>query len=269
MFEIILSNDLVQYSFDLTDIIGDVFGYKFCYFLFEDKLTSSRFFLDNRESSLIIWFSEIYRYSPFESTLESWFEFCKFFWRTITREDNLLPCFVENIENIVEFFLGLLFPRKELDIIDDEDVDLTIFFSESIDRATFDTGYIIGKKAVRGGIDDFQVFVFFTYNIGTRLEEMSFPESDIPIEVERIIGIPWSTSDGFTCSMSELSSRSDDKIIESISIIGETTIESFDDFYSFYLLFFYGFLCFFEEILTINDETSISGIDLFINDNLY
>jgi hypothetical protein len=133
MLEVVFCDNLIEYSFDLTDIIGDVFGYKFCYFLFEDKLSSSGFFLDDCKSSFVVWLTEVNCNSPLESTLESWFELSKFFWRTISGEDNLLPCFVENIKNIVEFFLGLFFSGKELDIIDHEDVYLAILFSKPID----------------------------------------------------------------------------------------------------------------------------------------
>ena len=81
----------------------------------------------------------------------------------------------------------LFFTSKELDIIDDEDVDLAILLTELIDRASFDTRDIVCEESICCRIDDLQGFMFFSYGIRCRLEEMRLPESDISIEIERII----------------------------------------------------------------------------------
>jgi hypothetical protein len=83
--------------------------------------------------------------------------------------------------------LCLLLPSEELDIVDDEDIDLAVFLTELIDRATLDTRDIVGEKSICCSIDDFQSLMFLTNSIRGSLEEMCLPESDISIEVERIV----------------------------------------------------------------------------------
>lgn len=68
--------------------------------------------------------------------------------------------------------------------------------------------------------------------------------------------------------MSELCRWTDDEVIELISITRETTIESFDDFYSFDLLFFGSFFTFFEGISTVDDEIFSLSVHLIIDHDI-
>ena len=68
--------------------------------------------------------------------------------------------------------------------------------------------------------------------------------------------------------MSELCRWTDDEVIELISITRETTIESFDDFYSFDLLFFGSFFTFFESISTVDDEIFSLSVHLIIDHDI-
>ena len=67
--EIMFSDNLIEYSFDLTNIGRDMFRDELCYFLIKEEFSCSRFFLDDSETSLIIWFTDINSYSPLKPTL--------------------------------------------------------------------------------------------------------------------------------------------------------------------------------------------------------
>jgi hypothetical protein len=115
-----------------------VFCDKLRYFALKKEFTSTALLLDDSKSCLIIWFTDINGDTPFKSTLETWFEFCKLLGWTITRKYNLLPCFIQDIEDIVQLFLGLLLSSKKLYIIKNQYIDLSIFFTEFVDRTSLD-----------------------------------------------------------------------------------------------------------------------------------
>jgi hypothetical protein len=83
--------------------------------------------------------------------------------------------------------LGLLLAREELDIIEDEDIDLTIALTELIHRSSLDTRDIVSEELVSCCIDDTESLVLGTDSIGDSLEEMRLAEPDITIEVEWIV----------------------------------------------------------------------------------
>lgn len=67
--EIILGNDLIEYSFDLSDIGRDVLSDELCDILWEEELSGSRLLTDDSETSLIVRFTDIDRDTPLESAL--------------------------------------------------------------------------------------------------------------------------------------------------------------------------------------------------------
>jgi hypothetical protein len=123
--------------------------------------------------------------------------------------------------------LSLLLASKELDIIEDEDIDLTIALTELVYRATLDTRDIVREELISRCIYDSEIFLLATDRIGDTLEEMCLTETNIAIDIEWIVCRSWTTSNRITCSMSELCAWSDDEVIELISLRHETTIDSF------------------------------------------
>jgi hypothetical protein len=110
--------------------------------------------------------------------------------------------------------------------------------------------------------------VLLADRIRTCLEEVRLPEPDVPIEIERIVRASWAARNCFTCSMSELCRWADDEVVELIPVTSETTIESFDYFYSLDLLFFGGFFRFFEGVSTVYDEIFSLSIHIIIDDDI-
>jgi hypothetical protein len=157
------------------------------YFLFEEEFSSTSLLLEDRETSLIVGFTDVHDDTPFESALETRFELSEFFRRTIPREDDLLPCFVEDIEDIIEFLLCRLFPGEKLDIIDDEHINATVAITEFIDTPTLDTRDIVREEPICGSVDYLFFFMPFAESISYPLQNMSFPESYIPIDIEWVV----------------------------------------------------------------------------------
>ena len=130
--QVVLCDDLVQNTFERTDILYRMFGYEFCDALFEEKFSCAGFFLEDRETCLKVGFTDVHDNSPLKSALETRFELSEFFWRTISREDYLFSCLVEDIEDIIEFFLGRLFPCEKLDVVDDKHIDTAVSVAEFV-----------------------------------------------------------------------------------------------------------------------------------------
>ena len=73
--KVILCYDLIQYPFERADIFYGMLGYEFSDALFEEKFSSTGFFLEYGETCLKVWLSDVNDNSPLKSTLESGFEF--------------------------------------------------------------------------------------------------------------------------------------------------------------------------------------------------
>ena len=62
------------------------------------------------------------------------FQGIQFGWGTVTGNDDLLVGLFQGIEGVEKFFLGGFFIPQELDIIDEQDIDIPVFFPEGLDR---------------------------------------------------------------------------------------------------------------------------------------
>jgi len=241
-----------------------VFCDEFCDILREEKLTGACFFLEDSKTCLIVRLSEIYRNSPLKPTLQAWFELSELFWWAISREDDLLPGFIENIKNIVQFFLCRLFPREKLHIIEDEHIHLTVSITELVDTASLDTRDIIRDKLVSSRIHHAQRLGTGVDDISNALQEVRLTQTNIAIEIEWIVGRSGLASDCLTCGMRELRRGSYDKIGELVPIRDDSTINSCDYRNPFYLLFFGLFFSFAMEHPTIDHFSLWSYFDPII-----
>src|SRR5579884_1393 len=64
-----------------------------------------RFLLQDRDLSLEVWRLNVSDQSPLEAAAQPVFNFRQLFWRTVTRDHDLLHRFMQRIESMEELFL--------------------------------------------------------------------------------------------------------------------------------------------------------------------
>ena len=80
--------------------------------------------------------------APLETSSHAIFESRQALGRNIARDDDLLVVVVKGVERVEERFLGLGFALKELNVIDEQDVDVAV------------AGLECRTPVVRNGIDE-------------------------------------------------------------------------------------------------------------------
>lgn len=254
--ELVFRDDLIEDAFEFPDVGMGIVGDVFRDFLGKDKFPGTGFFLEYGESGLKIRHPDIHDDPPFETALETRLEFGQFPGGTVSRKDDLPSGLVHDVENVVEHFLGLGLVSEKLHVIDDEHVDGTVFFLESVDGPLFDGRDVIREEPVRGRVDDFFVLEPCLDGIASTLEEVGFPESDVPVDIEGIIGGSRSPGHGFACREGELVGWSYDEIVEPVFVIDDPGIDAAD----FVLDGNFFFLSFFGEVLVFLDAVDDEGI---------
>ena len=109
-----------------VEIIGNVFDD----FLIDIIAIHFFFFMEDSHSGFIIRQCDIYNKTPFKTCTESGFQRLNISWWFITGDDDLLARCMQMIKSMEEFFLGTFFADDELDIIDQKNIIISVFFTE-------------------------------------------------------------------------------------------------------------------------------------------
>ena len=141
----------------------------------------------------------------------------KLFWRAIGGNNDLLFLHMKIVEEIVENFLRLILVRKKLNIINQKHIHLIKLFHQICHfihpQRLNDLLYELGRWQIN---HDFFREVLHNF-ISYRLHKMRLPQSNIPIEKERIICCPWSISHCFRSRKGKLIIRPCNKSIKTIT----------------------------------------------------
>jgi len=79
-----------------------------------------------------------------------------------------------------EFFLGSFFILQELDIIDDETVDGTVFFLKIFDRMVLNSVNDFVGESLAGNIFDFRVGTGIQDSVAMACIRWVFPKPELP-----------------------------------------------------------------------------------------
>ena len=88
------------------------------------------FFMEDGHSCLIVRQCNIRNQTPFEPGTETFFQNLHILWRLIRRYDDLFFRTVKAVKSVEKFLLGRFFSNNKLNIIDQKDINITVFFTE-------------------------------------------------------------------------------------------------------------------------------------------
>src|SRR5207245_4477966 len=78
--------------------------------------------LQNGDLGLEVRGLDVRNQSPLKPRTQTFFDGIDVFRQAVRGNDNLLLLLVERVEGVKKFFLGALFSRDELDIVDEQDI---------------------------------------------------------------------------------------------------------------------------------------------------
>lgn len=214
-----VGDDPIESAFELADILRDVFSDIMDGFSIYFESFFPHFRLEDGDACLIIRTADIGDHTSFETRAEPVFECGDGVWRAVARDDDLLIELVEGVKDMEKLGLSLFSARKELDIIDDEEIDALVIVLELIDFLIFYGIDELGREAFRGDIFYLFLRMVFGELIADRLEEMCFPEPDAAIDEEGVVHHSRVLGDREACRPSELVIFGDDEVLEGISVV--------------------------------------------------
>ena len=110
------------------------------------------------------------------------------------------------IKSMEKFFLGTFFSDDELNIINHQYINSSVFFTEfchgSCITASNGLDYFVGKLFT-GYIQNFFIRILFQYKVSDGMHQMRFSQSGTAVKIERIICLSGRFGYGKRCGMSK------------------------------------------------------------------
>src|SRR6266851_9948816 len=178
-----------QRAFQFTHIRPDVRGDKQRHIRRQCYPFLLRLFLQDGDFRLQIWRLNIGNQAPLEPAAQAIFEFGQLFWWTVTGDHYLLHRLVQGIKRMEELFLGALFLRQELDVVNQQHVHRAYFIPEAdhfvvaqrVDHLVGEllTGYVADRRLRHPPLD----------LVPDRLHQVSLAHPDAAVQKQRVIGL--------------------------------------------------------------------------------
>ena len=137
--------------------------------------------------------------------------------RAVAGHDDLLLGFVQSIERVKELLLGALFAGQELDVVDEEQIDVSVAFleinrsleSDRVDQLVHERfGADVQSPEAREMPGDFMT---------DGMHQVGLPQTDPAVDVERVISARRLIRDGGCGGMGELIARAHDERVECVA----------------------------------------------------
>src|SRR5206468_8311471 len=159
--------------------------------------------------------------APLKPGPEAVLELSDRLWWTVARHHDLFALFVDRVEGVEELFLRALFPRDELDVVDEEHVDppvplaelLTLLRPDRIDE-------LIGELFARR-VRDPLFRMPRDHRVPDRVHEVRLAEPGPAVDEERVVAVPRPLGDRQGRGVSEAVVRADDEGREGVARVQE------------------------------------------------
>ena len=176
-------------------------------------------------------------HAPLEAGDEALLEFFNLAGRAVAGENDLFVAVVERVEGVEEFLLGAFLAGEELDVVDEQDIGLAVFFAEFHQRAVLDGIDELVRELLAGEVNDLCGGVVGLHMMADRLEEVGFSNAADAVDKEGIVGDGGRIADGERGGVGEFVVTTHDEILKGVARIHP----GHGDFHRFVLRFLAGF----------------------------
>ena len=118
--QLLHSHDLVDYTFDLTDVGGDILGHERKHCIVNGDAALQRFVFQNGHSGFVIGRLYVSGQTLFKPGFQTLFQTEHFLGRTVGSENDLLMLFIQGVERMEQFFLTGVLTGNELYVVHEE-----------------------------------------------------------------------------------------------------------------------------------------------------
>src|SRR6056300_108183 len=126
---------------------------------------------------------------------------------------------MQSVERVEESFLSGVFSLKELNVVDQEDVDFSIPSLEFRRSVVGNRVNEVVGELFRGHITNTNALVEALGIMTNGVEEVGFTQSRAPINKEGVVGLGGSFGDRYCCGVREAVGRPDHEVIEAVFVV--------------------------------------------------
>lgn len=148
-----------------------------------------------------------------DETIFQAFDFTRF---AIRGENDLAIAKVKRIEGVEEFLLGIFLAGDELDVVDQNTVNVTVFIFELIDIFGTESRNKFVAEGFGGKVTDFEIRIVFKKLPANGLHQMGFANPDATPNKERVVGKAGVFDDALGGGKGEIVTVANDQIIEGV-----------------------------------------------------
>ena len=131
-------------------------------------------------------------------------------------------CFVKGIERVEKLLLRAFLTDNELDIVDQQNIVISVFFTEfrcgNIVFISDGIDQFVGKF-LRSHIENFCVWIIFQHKMGDGMHQVGFPKTNASINKQRIVDFSRRFCHRKGCSMGQIIVFADNKCIKRVARI--------------------------------------------------
>ena len=162
--------NLVQRALQLPHVGGDILGNVGRHIVRQRHTQQRRLVFQNRQTRFKIRRHNIHHQAPFKTGAQTVLQLRHLTGRTVGSQHDLLAGFIQRVEGMEKFLLGLLFAGDKLNIVHQQQRRLTVFLAELEVFAFTDGGHQLVGKIVALDIDDTAVGAIFLHLMGNGVE---------------------------------------------------------------------------------------------------
>ena len=135
----------------------------------------------------------------------------------IAGEHELTPRVVEGVERVEELLLGLRLAGEELDVVDQEDVDVSVEMLEALERLSFEGRDEAVRERLHRRVTDCGRGLEGGDVVRDRVQEMRLPESGWSVQEQRVIGLTGRLGDGERGRVRQAVPVADHELVEGVT----------------------------------------------------
>ena len=216
--------DPLDDTLQLTDVGVELFGDVGEHVVLDHEIHGLCLVFQNGQTELVVRLVDIHDQTLLKAGADPILQGDHFLWRTVGGQNDLLMIAVQRVEGMEKFLLGGFLTSDELDIVDEENIRLAVFFTESGVLPTGDGFDQLIGEILAVDINSVQIGGALKELVGDGVHQMGLTQTGGTVQKQRIVrgcGIV-----GYRQSrrVGELVGITDDKVVEGVFRIIRQTL---------------------------------------------
>ena len=216
MLQIVIRLDFLHCAFDLTDVVGQIFGNVVADLIRQSQTEGKRLVFRDRPACFVVGRLDVHNQTPFKTGAQTVLQTEHIAWHTVGGQNDLTVVFVQGVEGVEEFLLCLLLAGDKLNIVNQKQVGIAVFVAEFKVFTAADRFDEFIDKLIALDIDDVVIRMLLLDAVGDGIEQMRFAQAALSVDKQRIIGGGSFLRDGFGSGKGVLVGRADNKGIKGV-----------------------------------------------------